>query len=231
MNQALDLYASFEPMIPFKKETSFLHGLFIAKLREINAKSVLDIGCGSGAFLTRLKPFGFIAKGIDISGAMVEKAKKRGAEAEKIDLKDAKDFYDALSAIFDMVNYLKNDELIDFFRAARDRLKPNGAFIFDINSRYGFESAIGDLIVEKKDHLATVRADFKGGELVSRFSLFDRAEGEKYTRFDWQITQYFHSQATIEEALKIAGFGAIETEALYLYGGEKADKILLTARV
>ncbi|MDR2639315.1 MAG: class I SAM-dependent methyltransferase [Helicobacteraceae bacterium] len=231
MRNELDLYALFEPMIPFKKEIAALHDLFEAKILALNAKSALDIGCGCGSFLARLTAAGAAAKGIDLSGAMVAKAKSRGLNAEQIDLKEESGFYDALTAVFDVVNYLKEGDLAGFFRAARDRLNPNGSFIFDINSLYGFESAAGDLVLEEGDRFAAVRADFDGKALISRFTLFERAESSEYSRLDWRITQYFHTQNAIKRALKSAGFGAIETENIALYGGAKADKTLFAAKV
>ncbi|MDR1452054.1 MAG: methyltransferase domain-containing protein [Helicobacteraceae bacterium] len=230
MRGELDLYAVFEPMIPFKKEIAALHGLFESKITASSAKSALDIGCGRGLFLARLRAAGVSAKGIDLSGAMVEAAKSEGLNAERIDLEDETGFYDALSAIFDVINYLKSEELNGFFRAARDRLNPNGAFIFDVNSPFGFKIASGDLILEEADRFAAIRSSFEGGELISRFTLFERKKEGDYKRTDWQITQYYHGLGAIKRALKQAGFGDVKTEEIRLYGEAKADKTLFVAK-
>jgi predicted TPR repeat methyltransferase len=230
MRNELDLYALFEPMIPFKKEIAALHDLFEAKTLALNAKSALDIGCGNGLFLARLKAAGVAAKGIDLSGAMIANAKSKGLNAEQIDLKDETGFYDALSAVFDVINYLKPADLTEFFLAARNRLNPNGAFIFDINSLYGFKIGAGDLIVEDRDRFAAVRAEFDDGKLISRFTLFERVKSGEYSRLKWQITQYFHTQSAIKQALKSAGFNAICAQQIALYGS-KADKTLFIAKI
>ncbi|MDR2152461.1 MAG: class I SAM-dependent methyltransferase [Helicobacteraceae bacterium] len=230
MNNALDMYARFEPLIPFAKEIDNLHSRFLSKLQTLNAKSVLDVGCGSGAFLSRLQSAKIAAKGVDLSAAMVQITKSKGLNAEQIDLKDEIGFYDALSAIFDVVNYINDETLIDFFRAARDRLNPNGAFVFDVNSLYGFKTAEGDLILENADRFAAVSADFDGKTLLSRFTLFDR-KNDDYKRSDWRVTQYYHSPKTIANALNKAGFKSVEIEEIYLYGGAKADKLLFCAKI
>ncbi|MDR1912564.1 MAG: methyltransferase domain-containing protein [Helicobacteraceae bacterium] len=231
MINPLDLYARFEPMIPFEKEIDYLHRLFLSKLEALSVKSVLDVGCGSGLFLTRLNERSIAAKGIDLSGEMIAKAKAKGANAEKIDLKDETESYDALTAVFDVINYLKSDELIDFFALAHDRLNPNGAFIFDVNSRFGFRIAKGDLILEKEGRLAFIHSDFTDEKLLSRFCLFEPIGGNRYDRFDWQIEQYYHSGKTIKKALKKAGFSAIKKSEIYLYGDKKSDKTLFIAKV
>ncbi|MDR0665031.1 MAG: class I SAM-dependent methyltransferase [Helicobacteraceae bacterium] len=225
------MYARFEPLIPFRKEIAALHKRFIVELQALRARSVLDAGCGNGLFLSRLQTIGIAAKGIDLSAAMVENARSGGLNAERIDLKDERGSYDAVSAIFDVVNYLNGGELGGFFRAARDRLNPNGAFIFDVNSLYGFEIAEGDLVLDDSDRFGAVRASFDGAALVNRFTLFERDKTDEYRRFDWQITQYFHSAKTIERTLSAAGFSAIKRKDIRLYDGAKADKLLFIAEI
>ncbi|GHV00951.1 SAM-dependent methyltransferase [Campylobacterota bacterium] len=225
---SLDLYARFEPLIPFTKEIGSLHGEFIACLKRLGAKNALDVGCGSGAFLERLGSANIAAKGIDKSEAMIKLAASHGV-AECVDLADEKGFYDAVTAVFDVVNYLKSNELVGFFCAAFDRLNDRGSFLFDVNTLHGFEAvAQGDLALEKSAVFGTVRSKYIDERLVSIFDLFT-PNGDQYKRDHWEITQYFHTSRSLQEALKKAGFSTIKQLQFHLYSGEKADKTIYIA--
>ena len=55
--------------------------IIVARLREVGAQSVLDIGCGSGGPLVRFLEEGFDARGIDFSQGMIDAAREVLAEA------------------------------------------------------------------------------------------------------------------------------------------------------
>ena len=106
--------------------------------------SVLDLGCGTGLAGAVFKPLAARLDGVDLSPAMIEKARARGIYG---DLKVA-DLETALAAAgprYDLI--LAADTLVylgdlgKVFEGARDRLSPNGYFLFTVekSEATGFE--------------------------------------------------------------------------------------------
>jgi SAM-dependent methyltransferase len=225
---SLDLYARFEPLIGFEREIEALHDLYLQELLNRGAKKVLDIGCGSGALLLKLQLAGIEAKGIDLSGEMVERALKKGARAERIDLSAESGFYDAAIAVFDVINYLPPNDLEGFFREVAKKI--SRFFIFDINSLYGFqEIAVGDLILRDQKIHATVSSIYKERQLISNFDLFEPDKDGKYRRSSSQIVQYYHSPQSVKGALADALFTIESVDEYRLYNQRRADKLIFTA--
>lgn len=227
---ALDLYARFEPLIPFEPEIAGLHDRYVALLTEFGATRVLDIGCGSGGLLKKLSATGMEAKGIDLSAEMIRRAKAQELDAECIDLCDLGEIYDAATAVFDVLNYLDDAGLTRFLECAAKTIRPGGHFLFDVNTLYGFEEvAQGSLVLEKTGVHATVESVFQNGELTSRFVMFEPGEGDLYRRSEGTITQVFHTVKTLEKLLKNAGFKPLGKFDLHLYHAPKPDKQLWVA--
>src|SRR3989338_4718349 len=110
----LDLYAKTEHLLGIEEATEALYDLYRSELDEYKVKTLLDVGCGRGGFMQRLISDGVTCKGIDLSSVMVDECKERGLDAECIDISEAKGSYDAVVAIFDVLNFLNQDELIKF---------------------------------------------------------------------------------------------------------------------
>ena len=200
--EALDLYALSETLLPNAEAQIYLYNLYYDLLDELRPASVLDIGCGSGAFLEGVAQRfeGTEAMGIDLSCEMVRRAQARGVRAECIDVCDLTQSFDAVTAVFDMVNYLPADALASFFACVEARLKRGGYFMFDINTLFGFEHvAVGAYIAEDATRFLAVDSDFEEGIYRADFHLFDK-QGKHYRRLSDTITQYFHSVETIERA-------------------------------
>ncbi|MGE4294747.1 MAG: class I SAM-dependent methyltransferase [Campylobacterales bacterium] len=231
MAEALDLYARFEPLIPFEPEIAGLHDRYVHLLTEFGAGRVLDIGCGSGGLLKKLGEAGIGAKGIDLSAEMVRRAQAQGVDAECVDLCDLGEIYDAATAVFDVLNYLDETALGRFLECAAKAIRPGGHFLFDVNTLYGFEEvAQGSLVLEKEGVHATVESVFDHNKLTSRFVMFEPGAEGLYRRSEGTITQLFHPVKTLEKLLKQAGFKPLGKFDLHLYHAPKPDKQLWVAR-
>lgn len=100
---------------------------------------VVDLGCGSGLLARELLDAGYGVLGIDISGAMVELARRRAPEAEfwvgslfEAEIPPCA----AVTAVSEVLSYLfdpENEErgLGPLFRRIYDALAPGGVFVFD----------------------------------------------------------------------------------------------------
>jgi len=221
----LELYAKIEPLIPFEDEIDKLYQAYIARLKKQKPASILDVGCGGGKFMLAAIDEGFKdIDGIDLSQEQIKAAKEAGLSAAAIDIKDVTKKYDAVVAVFDVLNYVYYDELKEFLKNIKRVLNPGGKFYADINTLYGFEEvAQGDLLLEGEDIYGSLQATYEDEKLTTNIRIFSKS-GELYKKEEDTITQYYHS---IEYIKKINPFKNLKVDNLVLYG-KKADKFILT---
>lgn len=120
---------------------------FISKLLQAHApeaRSILELGCGTGMHATLLAQKGYEVCGVDMSAQMLEGAKQRvqalpAQLASKLQFHqgDIRSFrlsqqFDAVISLFHVISYqTTNEDLRSAFATAKTHLKPGGAFIFD----------------------------------------------------------------------------------------------------
>ena len=224
--QALDLYAKIEPLIGFYGEYEELYDRYIDILETLQVRHILDIGCGNGKFLYRLKSTGFSALGIDRSEEMVSIATSLGVDARVVELKDLQENFECATAIGDVLNYMTRAELNGFFDDLKKRLRKNSYFIADINTLSGFEDvADGLLLKEEREKFLAIEADFENFVLNTKITLFEK-EDNLYRRFSDTIPQYYHP---IELFKSIDGFELIRTVDISMFG--ESDKTILVFKI
>ncbi|MCF6206636.1 MAG: class I SAM-dependent methyltransferase [Sulfurovum sp.] len=223
--ESLDLYAKVEDLLENSEAIETLYGYYYDMLSQLPFDTLLDVGCGSGAYLVELqKQFPDVkAKGIDLSAVMVERAKAKGVDAEAVDLCQLQGQYDVITAVFDMMNYLPPQALAGFFDCIRARLNEGGLFIFDVNTLYGFENvAVGAFIVEDETRFLAIDSDFEAGEYRADFTLFEKRE-TCYEKSQETIRQYFHTMEALEN---VSGMKCVSSYDITLYGDD-ADKVMV----
>jgi len=219
----LDLYAKAEHLLGIEDATEALYDLYRSELDEYKIKSLLDVGCGRGGFMTRMISDGVKCKGVDLSSLMIEECISDGLDAECIDVKDVTGRYDAIVSIFDVLNFMNKEELIDFLDAIATKLNDDGIFIADINTLYGFSDvAEGTMSSENEKEFLSVDAQFENDMLTTKFTLFEKQDDESYKKYQDSIVQHFHK---IKLFQKLSGLKLIEKQTFSLYDTE--DKTLL----
>lgn len=223
----LNLYAKIEPMLGFDKEIVKLYKIFIDNLKKLlpNGGKILDVGCGSGEFCKMAKAAGFDVIGLDLSTVMVERAKSVGIEAYAMPLNELelKDF-DAITAVFDVLNYIEPKEMNSFLNEVTKRVKPNGYFLADINSLHGFSDiAPGVLAINNENESIIVEADFDGETLKTNFTLFSKTDNGLFTKETDFIMQYFYKSAIFKN---IPNLQLQKKQGVRLFS-DKIDKELL----
>jgi len=154
---------------------------------------------------------------------MVEECKSQGLDAQCIDIKGIDAKFDAIVSIFDVLNFMQKDQLVDFLESVAKKLNDDGIFIADINTLYGFSDvAEGTMSSENDNEFLSVDAVFQNNELHTQFTLFQRADGERYIKYQDVIVQYFHKIQTFQ---KLTGLKLVEKQTFSLYDTE--DKTLL----
>jgi SAM-dependent methyltransferase len=124
----------------YDAECDVLEQAFRAAGRPV--RSVLDLGCGTGAHAVRLARRGYTVVGVDISSPMLELARQRATEAGVSDvdlvLGDVRDVrldrtFDAVICMFAVLGYqTTDDDVRATLETVRWHLNPGGRFVFDV---------------------------------------------------------------------------------------------------
>lgn len=122
----------------YKGECDFLEKVF--RKYKVAPKTILDLGCGTGAHDVILAQRGYKVTGVDRSAHMLGLARKKAANLGlNIDYKQGdisrlklKGKYDAVISMFAVMGYqTSNAAFSAACKLARQSLKPGGVFVFD----------------------------------------------------------------------------------------------------
>lgn len=100
------------------------------------ARTVLDLGCGTGRHAGLLRNLGYDICGVDMSATMLEEA-RRTQPAITFHEGDARSFrlnrtFDAVVSLFHVASYqTTNQDFAAYLRTAKSLMAPGGVFIFD----------------------------------------------------------------------------------------------------
>ena len=105
--------------------------------------SILDLGCGTGLAGLAFRPLASRLDGVDLSPAMIEKARARGIY-DHLDVADLESTLVASGPAYDLIlaadTLVYLGDLASVFKAARGRLSPDGFFLFTVEqAAEGFE--------------------------------------------------------------------------------------------
>ncbi|QYO62007.1 class I SAM-dependent DNA methyltransferase [Leptolyngbya sp. 7M] len=127
----------------YSGETQFIHQLIQAHAP--HAKSLLDLGCGTGAHATLLAKAGYQVRGVDLSQEMLQKANERRLQLASVlssklcfsqgDIRQIRlnQTFDVVLSLFHVISYqTTNADLLAAFQTVKEHLKPGGVFIFDV---------------------------------------------------------------------------------------------------
>lgn len=225
---SLDLYAKIEKLLGIDEAAYYLYTIFLDEIEELkfSGKNALDFGCGNGKFAKILSD-DFKVLGLDLSPKMVQTAKANGINAMNLKLSEIDEKFDLITAVSDVINYMDDEALKEFFSDAYSHLNEGGYLIFDINTKRGF-SDIANGVLHQKDgenHLI-IDANFEEGILKTQMIYFAK-DGEKFTKIENSITQYYHEFEKIKE---ISPLKFVKKREINLYSDEFSDKILLIFR-
>jgi SAM-dependent methyltransferase len=132
-------YAQFYDMLYKDKDYESESNYIISLIKKYNpeAKSILDLGCGTGRHAELFSNKGFIVLGVDQSKHMLNEAMNRKnnnldfIEGDIRFLKLDKKF-DVVTALFHVLSYQNtNKDVENLFKTAYNHLNKDGLFIFD----------------------------------------------------------------------------------------------------
>jgi SAM-dependent methyltransferase len=112
----------------------------LARRHGLRGRRALDLGCGTGESIGPLLELGYEVVGCDVSGEMVEQARRKLAGAVQLVVADMRALpnlghFDLVWSVNDGVNYLTEPgDLATVFAGVCERLAPGGIFLFDLNT-------------------------------------------------------------------------------------------------
>ncbi len=140
MSEVFSDYARYYDLLykdkDYESEAAYIHGL-IQKYKP-GAKTILNLGCGTGKHDACLQKLGYEICGVDLSETMLVEAHKRSVQgkleffhgdARSVDLGRT---FDVVISLFHVMSYQTDDSDVDAaFQTANRHLNNGGAFIFD----------------------------------------------------------------------------------------------------
>ncbi|VVB74596.1 Ubiquinone/menaquinone biosynthesis C-methyltransferase UbiE [Candidatus Tiddalikarchaeum anstoanum] len=175
------------------------------------AKSVLELGCGTGNILIPLSKK-FETTGLDISKEMLAIARKKDKKSKYIQA-DMTSFrlnkkFDVILCMYDTINHLKVfDDWQKTFKNTYNHLSEKGLFIFDFNTQAKFDS-----FKEPKRSWSKLMDTIVLSQTSSRndLALWDdiilKKKGNMYKMFSDQVVEKTFPLKKVEAALISAGF-------------------------
>lgn len=139
-------YADYYDLLYRDRDYSAEAEILCAQLRKHapGARSLLELGCGTGKLASELVGKGLMLHGLDLSQAMLEKAEARKnglpdrlAKDLSFSRADVRNFrlaptFDAVIAMFHVMSYQQtNEDILASFASASAHLHPGGWFLFD----------------------------------------------------------------------------------------------------
>lgn len=187
-------------------------------------RKLLDVACGEGSFAVEMARKGWSVTGVDLSEEMLRLATHRAKHEEvqvnfvKQDMRfiDYQNEFDLVTCWFDSLNFLTTqDDLQSAFNSISRSLKPNGWFLFDMNTIHGL--AVGwqkerYYIQQENSDLLELHCssfDYERNLASLRITWFIKA-GKLWERFEEIFVERAFSIEEIETSLEYAGLHVVE---------------------
>ncbi|MBV9849102.1 MAG: class I SAM-dependent methyltransferase [Armatimonadetes bacterium] len=221
-------HAAFGPVAPYYDE--LMAGVpyrfwvrYLAQLWErhgLAPRSILDLACGTGRVSRLLAGLGYDVVGVDLSAAMLERARQEAAlerlpidfvqqDAAELDLGERR--FDAVISLFDSLNYiLEPERLASAFAHVQRHLHPGGSFIFDLNTEYALAAGMFNQSSARKGEALHYRwrsrydPEARLCVVSMRFS-YDTGAGERQVFHETHRQRAYHKEEIVGW-LRDAGF-------------------------
>ncbi len=173
-------------------------------------KNGIDVGSGTGYFTREIANAGFFVVGVEPSVSMLNVAIENGGNYVKGDIRKIKGFSSLgfVTAINDVINYVKPCDLKKAFVSVNNCLEKGGVFVFDYSSKNRLQNIIGEnLFGEDCDDFTYMWFNTqKENGVRMDLTFFLKKTNGLYERFDESFFEYFHDLAEVKTLLTETGF-------------------------
>ena len=223
----------------YQREIEFI------KAADCDAKSILDVGCGTGTHALLLSQEGAdLVVGVDIAPEMIERAKRKSGTVSNVqfihgdifsnDLLKVNSFkrYDMIISLFHVINHLTSAiDLMKFFKKAKELLRTNGTFVFDCWNGVGVfkelprnetkvfnSNELGPYSVKYSStaNLMNSQVDMK----MQTMFLYPTTQ----ENFEQTLTHYIWTPKLIQDLLKHEGFKSVVAYKTYEVDQQATEK-------
>lgn len=225
------VYDAFTFGVDYSQRADFL--VSVLKDKGITEGTILDVACGTGSISLNLLERGFDVIANDISFDMLNIAREKlSGFGERVLLLcqdmcelDLYGTVDAAVCCLDSINHLLYEEDIDMaFSRISLFMRPDGIFIFDVNTEYKHQQILSDSTFVYEDDgdafLVWQNSECDEDNVVEMYiDIFLRNKDGSYRRQSDTVTERAYSVKLLSEMLKNNGF-----EILDIYGDMMKDK-------
>lgn len=224
------VYDLFMDNVPYDEWADYLE--YLLKKNKVNQGLILELGCGTGSMTRRMAAKSYEMIGIDLSEEMLSIAREKSALSEDGILylcQDMREFelYGTVKAVIsvcDSMNYIMSEEdLVKVFRLVNNYLDPEGIFIFDLDTKYAYETILGDnTIAENREEGSFIWENtYYEDEMVNEVNLTLFLPEEKFSQ-DMQNQIYrkyeethFRKAYTLDTMQRLIEKAGMEWMAVY----------------
>lgn len=186
----------------------------------INVKSILECGMGSGNLTEQFLERKIDVDGFDISDNMLSIAYNKLIDYNNVNILkgDIRTFvsnkkYNLICCFFDVLNYIKNlDEIELFLQNAKKQMNKNSILMFDVNSEYKLKEYLGNntFVVEEDDIYYVWRNSLYKNYIDFEIDFFIKKEKNIYEKIKERQKQYIYSENDILKLIEKNNFKIVE---------------------
>ncbi len=215
-----EYYNRFTDDVPYERWADFFERIFAQKQQKPHV--MLDLACGTGSLTRILAQRGYDMIGVDQSEDMLMMAMDACCDMQenrplflhqpmqKLELYGG---IDACVCCLDSVNYVTDPAALgEAFRRVYRFLKPEGLFIFDVNTRKKLERIDGQSFVrEDEDVFCVWQTQIDEDDLCHYdFDIFELNEEGAWNRYQEHHAERIYEAEALRTMLETAGFEEIE---------------------
>lgn len=209
-----------------------------------NPEVILDLGCGTGSTLIEFINQGKRAIGIDSSADMLAVAQnkliEKNIQAQLIH-QDMTDFLydepvDVCVSLLDSINHVTDKKALQrMFSKIHLTLKPNGMFVFDINTLFKIEHTMGNNVFYQVDDDCSYiwQCNYNKRKQLNRFDLtFFQRVGDLYEKWEEITYERAYTEEEIIQLLKSANFEVLAVFNEFSFESPKpnSERLFFVAR-
>lgn len=216
------IYDALMTDIPYDKYVEKV----VSSVENVNGKSLLDIGCGTGVLSAKFAEQGFLVQAVDLSEEMLaiaaDRFQKKGLSIPlfHVSMTELEGFEEIDVAVLsiDSLNYLEDEEqVLQTFHGIYGSLAEGGQLFFDVHSVYKMDELFLDGPFTYEDENVAYIWHTEPGEnphsVYHDLTFFMQNKSGSYDRFE---ESHFQRSFAIDEYLSFlqqAGFSKIIVSA------------------